>query len=447
MDPPPVLVIEHETKLPAVDCLVASALLITLAAGWDRPLNVFRLASPARSFRFPWTTEHVAAHGELQVNSMLWLERAVASIRQGGVVRCTAGNHDLPRPALVSVNPALTDGAALGWLRRLAAESGKWVKVEGESDGFEVFLERGRERRRVIAHRLFRDAYGRLPSIPIEYIPPELLNDLGVHRSLRTGGAEITKEGPTTMVSPRLVIVGEETYLTSVYPAVLASLGDAADRIGAAPKIEILSPHGAQEIDWSRVLRGVDGLVLPGGSDMSQAAGQIAAAHVALRKDIPTVGLCLGMQTMTTAFLRDLPGMQEADLEETTPGAPVISFKRLIGPKGEAVHYLGAREIVIGVGSILHRIFGNTSATERLNHRYHLNPELVPLLKRAGLAVSAHAREFGVAEGIEIGSHPFFLAIQGHPELSSCGSGPHPLLVALIAAATDRHRTRSSMAN
>src|SRR5260370_749961 len=118
---------------------------------------------------------------------------------------------------------------------------------------------------------------------------------------------------------PRIIVVGHKAHFAQIYPAVLASLGDAADQIGMVPAVSCVAHQDIADGGWTSVLKEADGLVLPGGTDMSQVEGQIAAATAALEQDLPTLGLCLGIQTMTTPFLRRTSTLPRAHPDDTAP--------------------------------------------------------------------------------------------------------------------------------
>jgi CTP synthase len=430
------LVVAHATDHPAVDSLVAGALAEALRADAES-LTLCRFAPLDAGCRVPGCAEHVARAGALQANGMFWLERAGRDVEILGDLpeRETAGR------TILSVNPALLDAETLSALREWAAARGQWASVVEADGGFDVFHGSPESGARLVRSRLFRDAFGRLPPLDPDEILPEL--------RARFGGAPATKlplVRDKALPGPRLVIVGSRSHHHDVYPAALASLGDAVDHLGLVPEIGFLDHRDVPAAEWEESLRARDGLLLPGGSDMSQADGQIAAATAALAQDLPTLGLCLGMQTMTTAFLRARCGVADAALEEISPEAPIRSFIRALGANGAPVHYLGEREIAIAPDTRLAEFYGSLRTTERLNHRYYLNPDFVPRLAQAGLQVSAATADTaGVAEGVEAAAQRFFIGIQGHPELKSRRAAPHPVVSAFLRAAS-RHKTHPTFA-
>ena len=184
--------------------------------------------------------------------------------------------------------------------------------------------------------------------------------------------------------------------------AVLAALGDAADRLGIA-----VSP-----IFFSGDMPEAEGLILPGGADLSPVEDQIAAARVAIAADLPLFGLCLGMQCFATALLRD--AWPDATLEEIAGPGPRRSFVRWTGlgdlAQIQLGHRLGDRPFHPAPGSRLAALLPG-GATIRMNHRYHLAPNAV-----FPMNVCLHGSLDGPIDGIELSDRRFCLGLQGHPE-------------------------------
>jgi hypothetical protein len=220
--------------------------------------------------------------------------------------------------------------------------------------------------------------------------------------------------------SLRIGLVGREADHRLVYPATLGSLGDAASALGFDLDVHFLPPaelsHGLQELDT------LHGVVLPGGASMAAVNGQIRVAQATLARRLPTLGLCLGMQSMMTAAVRQSAGFEQAILAEVAPDAPVHSFVAF----ADGRHRCG----VLPFTSIL--LPGNTTQMH-YNHRYRFNPQCLPQLVASGVQVSAQTDD--IVEGISLPAHPFWHGVQGHPELMSRPDAPHPLFTALLLTA------------
>lgn len=236
---------------------------------------------------------------------------------------------------------------------------------------------------------------------------------------------------PSAQVCPSLLIalMGNRRDQFDVYPATLAALADAAQAGGVELTVRCLDPQ-AFALD---ALDDIDGLLLPGGSDMANVPGQLQAAHHGLTHNIPTLGLCLGMQTMATALARTLPASSEANLAEATPKASVKSFVAMADYPGLPAYRLGHMGLEFN-----HPTFAallDASCSVRCNHRYMLNPALQSGLEKCGLHIGFGDPSGQIADAISLEGHPFYKGMQGHPEQSSSPYHPHPLISAFIQAA------------
>jgi len=233
--------------------------------------------------------------------------------------------------------------------------------------------------------------------------------------------------------SCRIALIGAERDHREVYPAALASLQAAAEALDLELSVDFNDPR---QLDEER-LRTVRGILLPGGSDMGNVPGQIRAAHHGLARELPVLGLCLGMQTMTTAFAQRLLGDGAVNLAEADATAPTKSFVAMadIEPAVLPCHRTGDAIVEIEPGTLLAEIMRASTMRIRCNHRYHLAPALRPVLSEAGLAASAVSFGARVVDAVEWQRHPFFLGLQGHPELTPAPAGAHPVFAAFLRAA------------
>lgn len=228
------------------------------------------------------------------------------------------------------------------------------------------------------------------------------------------------KAPPATGSSLRIALIGREADHRLVYPATLGSLGDAATSLGLNLDVHFLAPvslsAGLHEV---HVFQGV---VLPGGSSMAAVNGQIRVAEDTLATGQPTLGLCLGMQSMMTAAVRRSPGFEPAIPAEVAPDAALHSFVLF----ADGRHRCGVFPFTSGLipGDIREMHY---------NHRYCFNTDLLPELYPSGVRVSAQTD--GIVEAISQPGLPFWHGVQGHPELMSRPDAPHPLFVAFLQAA------------
>lgn len=228
----------------------------------------------------------------------------------------------------------------------------------------------------------------------------------------------------------RIGVLGDPGRHPDEYPAVLAQIGDAADRSGIAVK-PVLVPAADALADGA--LDGLHGIVLPGGADIRQVAPQITVADSALARGLPTLGLCLGMQSMATALVR-ASVWHDSALEEVAGPGPHRSFVRMRADGGSGLHRLGDRRFEPVPGTRLAELLP-LGATLRMNHRYRFNPDVAVLLADAVLHRSGE-----IVDAIEAPAHPFFIGLQGHPEFG-CDPALFPLWDAFVHVAAANSRT------
>ncbi len=181
-------------------------------------------------------------------------------------------------------------------------------------------------------------------------------------------------------------------------------------------------------------LRDLDGIVLPGGADMDQVAGQIRVARAAIAADIPLLGLCLGMQTLTTAVAQMRAGFNDANMEEAAPDAETKVFRRLAQSEVTGGFRIGRGRAHPVAGTRLAAILGEAEVQVPVNHRYVLDPVLHDSLRRAGLVISAWQEGATLADAVELPDQRFCIGLQGHPELLTRRHRPHPLFTAFLKA-------------
>ena len=192
----------------------------------------------------------------------------------------------------------------------------------------------------------------------------------------------------------------------------------------------------------------LDGIVVPGGCGSGGVGGKRGALRYARENQIPTLGLCLGLQCMVIEAARDLCGLEDAASTEFEPdtNAPVIATMAeqvaIVSGDGDmgATMRLGSYPADLAKGSLVARLYGKTRVTERHRHRYEVNNAYRDQLEAAGLRVVGTSPDSTLVEFVEFDPerHPFFVATQAHPELKSRPTKPHPLFAGLVAAALRR---------
>lgn len=190
-----------------------------------------------------------------------------------------------------------------------------------------------------------------------------------------------------------------------------------------------------------------DGIVLPGGFGPRGVEGKINAAGFARLHELPCLGLCLGMQTMTIEYARNELGKTDANSTEFNPDTsfPVIDLmpdQRDIDNLGGTMR-LGSYLAVLAAGSQVAKAYGDDKASERHRHRYELTAEFSKYFKGSNFVCSGESPDGRLVEFIEMTGHPFWVGTQAHPEFKSRINNPSPLFAAFMEAAKERARSRT----
>jgi CTP synthase len=240
----------------------------------------------------------------------------------------------------------------------------------------------------------------------------------------------------------KIAVVGKYIGLQDAYKSLYEAIrhGGAANNAG----VEIIRVD-AEEIEQrgaGKLLKGVSGILVPGGFGNRGIEGKIMAARYAREKKIPYFGICLGMQIATIEFARHVCGMKDANSSEFDPKTrhPVVCLleeQKHIKDMGGTMR-LGAFPCKLSPGTHARRLYGASEISERHRHRYEVNNELRQRLIDAGLVVSGRYTKFDLVEMIELRNHPYYVACQFHPEFKSKPNRAHPLFRGFIEAALKR---------
>jgi CTP synthase len=243
-------------------------------------------------------------------------------------------------------------------------------------------------------------------------------------------------QNPTGEVT--IGVVGKYVSLTDAYK----SLNEALAHGGVAHNLRVrLTWVEAEDLEQGSLsaLEGMDGILVPGGFGPRGTEGMAAAAGWARRNRVPYFGICYGFQWAVVEYARSVCGLSQASSTECHPDSPdkvILKLRELLGVEemGGTMR-LGAYECVIEEGSLAHRVYGKTRISERHRHRYEFNQEYERVLTEHGLRFSGRTPDGKFVEIAEIPGHPWFLAVQFHPEFKSRPLSPHPLFREFIGAA------------
>jgi CTP synthase len=203
------------------------------------------------------------------------------------------------------------------------------------------------------------------------------------------------------------------------------------------------TPAGA-----AAALGDVDGICVPGGFGIRGVEGKLGALRYARENQVPTLGLCLGLQCMVIEAARNLLGLEDAASTEFEPEthAPVIATMAeqvaIVSGNGDmgATMRLGAYPADLVPGSVVAQQYGCTRVSERHRHRYEVNNSYRDDLAQHGLKISGTSPDGNLVEFVELDRdlHPYYIGTQAHPELKSRPTQPHPLFAGLVEAALKR---------
>ena len=246
-------------------------------------------------------------------------------------------------------------------------------------------------------------------------------------------------------IQVRIGIVGKYVDLTESYK----SLNEALVHAGVANNCQVILDHiDAEKLESGQnvELDSMDGVVVPGGFGGRGIEGKIRAVQLVREKNIPFLGICLGMQLAVAEYARNVLGWKGANSTEFDPETkhPVIDL--LPEQKNEVnmggTMRLGGYPCLLKEDSLASRIYGSTEISERHRHRYEVNPEVIEKLEEGGLTISGLSPDRRLVEMVELKGHPWFVATQAHPEFTSRPLRPSPLFASFIKAALKRKNER-----
>jgi CTP synthase len=198
--------------------------------------------------------------------------------------------------------------------------------------------------------------------------------------------------------------------------------------------------------DVDAKLAGIDGILVPGGFGSRGTGGMVAAAQFARKTGTPYFGICYGFQWAVTEFARNVCGLTKAHSTEVDPDTEhriIYKLQDLLGvdDMGGTMR-LGSYPCVLLPGSRAERIYGAGEIQERHRHRYEFNKAYEGCLAQAGMSISGKTPDGKFVEIAEIADHPWFVAVQFHPEFKSKPLEPHPLFADFVRASLENRRLR-----
>ena len=253
---------------------------------------------------------------------------------------------------------------------------------------------------------------------------------------------EVVRRVHNTYRRVRIGVVGKYVTLPDAYLSVAEAIRHAGFALGADVDITWLEAERVPEEISAEQLDQLDGMIIPGGFGERGIEGMIAAARIARERQVPLLGICLGMQVMVVEYARHVLGLPDAHSTEfsVTTSAPVIS---LMAEQNEVVDLggtmrLGAYPALLSEGSQVAALYGTSVVSERHRHRYEFNLRYREQYEAHGMRCCGISPDGRLVEFVELPGHPYFVGTQAHPEFKSRPDRPHPLFAGLLMAAVAR---------
>jgi CTP synthase len=242
-----------------------------------------------------------------------------------------------------------------------------------------------------------------------------------------------------------IAVVGKYIDLRDAYLSVIEALKHGGFHHGAHVRIHWVASDELAAGDVEEIMAGADGILVPGGFGVRGVEGKVDAIRFAREREIPFLGICLGLQCAVIEFARNVAGYADANSSEFDPGCrdPVIDLlpeQKDVTDMGGTMR-LGAQPCHLVPGTLAAKAYDGAEVVyERHRHRYEVNPGYHKVLQDHGMVFSGASPDGRLVEIIELPDHPFFIAGQFHPELKSRPTRPHPLYRDFVGAAVARRR-------
>ena len=238
--------------------------------------------------------------------------------------------------------------------------------------------------------------------------------------------------------SVQIAIVGKYIEVRDSYKSIIESFIHAGAFHDARVNLKWIEAEDFETHSASELLSDCSGLLIPGGFGERGCEGKILAIQFAREHKLPFFGICLGMQAATIEFARNVCGLKKAQSREFAENTrqPVIDYladQRTVKIKGATMR-LGSYPCFLKRGSLAHKAFKTDAITERHRHRLEVNNSYRETLEQNGLKITGVWPGGDLVEIVEIEDHPWYLAVQFHPELKSRPTKPHPLYRDFVGA-------------
>ncbi|WP_165072476.1 CTP synthase [Paludisphaera rhizosphaerae] len=302
-----------------------------------------------------------------------------------------------------------------------------------------------------------RDRQYSIYEVPLSLVQNGLDNLLVKRLGLKASPIDLTvwSDMVERLVHPkhevRIGVVGKYMKHRDAYKSVYESLDHAGIAHRARVSVVRIEAEEVSARGADALLGGIDGLLVPGGFGMRGIEGKIEAIRYARTRGIPFFGICLGMQCAVIEYSRSVLGLEDANSTEFEKDCehPVIALmeEQLAVTKRGGTMRLGAWPCALEPNSLARKAYGQEQISERHRHRYEFNNAYREPLEKAGLTASGKSPDGQIVEIVEMADHPWFVAVQFHPEFQSKPTDPHPLFRDFIGAALQRREAGRTAAD
>jgi CTP synthase len=246
-----------------------------------------------------------------------------------------------------------------------------------------------------------------------------------------------------------IAVVGKYAEHRDAYKSIYESIDHAGIHHHAQVRIGRIQSEDIEREGPERLLAGYDGILVPGGFGERGIEGKVDAIRYARERNIPFFGICLGMQCAAIEFGRNVVGLNDAHSSEFNKNTPhpvicLLDDQQNVVDKGGTMR-LGAQVAKLAEGSRARESYARASIDERHRHRYEFNNTYRQQYIAHGMQFSGTSFDDGLVEIIELTDHPWFVAVQYHPEFKSKPTQAHPLFAGFINAAIERRQTRGAL--
>ena len=251
----------------------------------------------------------------------------------------------------------------------------------------------------------------------------------------------------------RVAMVGKYVELPDAYKSVNEALLHAGVKNLVKVQIDYVNAEELESQDVTEVLKDADAILVPGGFGERGTEGKMKAIQFARENKVPFLGICLGMQLAVIEYARNVAGIADATSTEfnRSTKSPLIGLiTEWLDERGEVQQRsaesdlggtmrLGAQKSELVEGTKTAQVYGSNEIVERHRHRYEMNNRFIPALEDKGMKISGYSPVQRLVETVEIPEHPWFIAVQFHPEFTSSPRDGHPLFASFIDAAKQQY--------